>query len=290
MAPKKKIAESEIDDLYRLALSEFTAARNALAKELRGRGERDGAERVKKLGKPSVSAWLVNQLFYEQRSSFDALLDAAAKQHRAVARGASMSTRAGDDRRTALRDLLESARLRAEAGGAGWTPALRQRVTHTLEALAAGGPDQEPHPGRLSTDLEPPGFDALLGTTLTSPKTRPAKPSRAPAPEPARPSAAARRRLEAARARQLSARRDLTGARRARTAARKTLERAESRAVQAERRARAAELKAERTRADAHARDVERRKARSAVDEAERAVVRAESKLQAESRTLAEGK
>ena len=42
------------------------------------------------------------------------------------------------------------------------TPALQQRVTTSLEAMASyGGDHPEATPGRLVTDLEPPGFGAL---------------------------------------------------------------------------------------------------------------------------------
>jgi hypothetical protein len=50
-------ADDQIDRLYGLPLSEFTAARNALAKELGG----EQGKRVKALRKPSVAAWAHNQ-------------------------------------------------------------------------------------------------------------------------------------------------------------------------------------------------------------------------------------
>jgi hypothetical protein len=52
----------EPDDLYALPLEEFTAARNELARSLKAAGDADEAARVKKLKKPPVSAWAVNQL------------------------------------------------------------------------------------------------------------------------------------------------------------------------------------------------------------------------------------
>ena len=44
--------DDKIDDLYKLPLAEFTAARNALAKSLSG----DDAKRVKALAKPNARA------------------------------------------------------------------------------------------------------------------------------------------------------------------------------------------------------------------------------------------
>ena len=48
--------EAELDALYRLPLSEFVAARNELAKRLRQGGERQAADRIKALAKPSITA------------------------------------------------------------------------------------------------------------------------------------------------------------------------------------------------------------------------------------------
>src|SRR5437773_10087717 len=58
--------ESEVDRLYQLPLSEFTAARNALAKTLKG----DEAARVRALAKPTVVPWAVNQLYWRDRKIY----------------------------------------------------------------------------------------------------------------------------------------------------------------------------------------------------------------------------
>ena len=52
--------ESQIDKLYQIPLDEFTPARNALAKET-------GESEIKKLEKPNLAAWSVNQLYWHQR-------------------------------------------------------------------------------------------------------------------------------------------------------------------------------------------------------------------------------
>ena len=48
MATKNTI-EDELDELFKLPLTEFTVARNALATKLKKAGNRDEAERVKAL-------------------------------------------------------------------------------------------------------------------------------------------------------------------------------------------------------------------------------------------------
>lgn len=50
------------DELYGLAPGGFTAARDEKARQLRAAGQRDEAAAIKKLARPTASAWLVNQL------------------------------------------------------------------------------------------------------------------------------------------------------------------------------------------------------------------------------------
>ena len=54
----------EVDELYQLPLAEFTGARNALAARLKQSGRANDASLVKALQKPPVSAWAVNQLYW----------------------------------------------------------------------------------------------------------------------------------------------------------------------------------------------------------------------------------
>ncbi len=50
------------DELYGLSPAEFTAARDERARQVRAAGQRDEAAVIKKLARPTASAWLVNQL------------------------------------------------------------------------------------------------------------------------------------------------------------------------------------------------------------------------------------
>ena len=61
----------EIDGLFRLPLSDFTAARNALAGRLKKDKRAIDAERVKALAKPPAPAWAVNQLYWEDPQAID---------------------------------------------------------------------------------------------------------------------------------------------------------------------------------------------------------------------------
>jgi hypothetical protein len=59
------------DELYALTPAEFTAARDERARQVRAAGQRDEAAAIKKLARPTASAWLVNQL---ARSAPDRLI------------------------------------------------------------------------------------------------------------------------------------------------------------------------------------------------------------------------
>src|SRR5215471_16162156 len=76
MANKTKASlEDDVDALFKLPLTEFTDARNALAARLKQRGHASDATRVKALTKPSISAWAVNQIYWKHRASFERLIE-----------------------------------------------------------------------------------------------------------------------------------------------------------------------------------------------------------------------
>jgi hypothetical protein len=53
-------AEERLDALYRERPSAFVAGRDRLSKDLRDAGDRDEANRIKALRRPSLAAWLIN--------------------------------------------------------------------------------------------------------------------------------------------------------------------------------------------------------------------------------------
>ncbi|MEX1361598.1 MAG: hypothetical protein AB1Z98_00605, partial [Nannocystaceae bacterium] len=153
-----------LDALFRGPRERFVAERNALAKRLRAEQRREDAALVMATSKPSVSAWAVGQLWWTRRDDVLALRRAGDRQRRAVQQGAgpAEAAAAARERRQVLDALLDAAAaVLAEAGHAEGTSTMR-RIGTTLEALAAygSGPDA-PHPGRLTKDLDPPGFEML---------------------------------------------------------------------------------------------------------------------------------
>jgi hypothetical protein len=169
--------DQQIDELYTLPLTQFTAARNALAKSLKG----DDAARVKGLEKPSVVAWSVNQLYWVERRTFERLM-AAGKALR-TAQIAALKGRSSDlrgataDHRSALADAVAAAtRI---AGGSGAHPAA-EPLSRMLEALSVS-PELPAPPGRFTDIVQPAGFEALAGIT---PAARPQPVETTPAVRP----------------------------------------------------------------------------------------------------------
>ena len=159
MSAATRNLDAEIDKLYQLPLEEFTAARNALAKE----AGRDGAA-IKQLQKPPVPAWAVNQLYWDRRPAYDSLVDAAErmrKAHKAVIEGRRGDLRAaGREHDLALDAALKATVDLLKERGQTVTDASRHAILNTLRAL----PGEEPR-GRLSQALAPGGFEMLAGIT-----------------------------------------------------------------------------------------------------------------------------
>src|SRR5215207_1711325 len=166
MSESKTRFDDEVDVLYRLPLAEFTAARNALAKRLKQAGRGNEAELVKALGKPSSSAWAVNQLYWKHRDAFDRLIATGERFREAqtsrLSRKVADMRVALDARREALSHVSDLATALLRDAGHNPTPDTMLRVTTTLEALSAYASSSDgPRPGRLAHDVDPPGFESL---------------------------------------------------------------------------------------------------------------------------------
>ena len=155
-----------VDDLFKLPLAEFTAARNILAAKLKKGGDAEEAERVRTLSKPPLSAWAANQLYWRHRKPFDQLLAAGERFRKAQVEqlaGRSADFRAPlDARRETLSRLAKLAAEILRESGHPTTPDTMRHIMTTLEALATyGGDTGGPPAGRLTADVDPPGFEAL---------------------------------------------------------------------------------------------------------------------------------
>lgn len=161
MARKAKTGGDDLRALYEVPLTDFTKERNALAKRLRDDGERERADEVKALGKPSVPAWAINQGVRADPKALKGLLDAGD-----VLRSAHERALGGDadDLRVAMAqeadavDAMTMAAVRA-ARPEKLGPAMLDRVRDTLRAVAGDEELREEFEnGRVRKDRKPVGL------------------------------------------------------------------------------------------------------------------------------------
>lgn len=261
MAPRP--IDEQIDRLYQLPLDEFTAARNALAKEAG-----PAAAEIKGLQKPPLAAWAINQVYWRARPAFHALTASASalrNAHTAVVSGKRGDLRAaGEEHEAALEAVLKSALAILREAGHPATDATRQSIANALRALPASS---EP-PGRLTQLLQPSGFELLAGLPAVRPGKR-AEPQ--PAVAPAVKPASAPKTKDAARERALAKAKDAVAA----------AQRAERTADEAARRD---EFEAARATREAERTSKALEKARAALEEAQDALATAEHEADEASR------
>jgi len=126
--------------LYGLPLEEFVRERDATARELRKAKDREAADAVAKLPKPSQSSWAANTLAREQRKLVKALLKAgdnlrAAQEGAVAGKGAGALREAAAAEREAVDALVEAAKELKPAGRKPTAQTL-ERLRTTLHAAA----------------------------------------------------------------------------------------------------------------------------------------------------------
>jgi hypothetical protein len=124
--------DEAVEELYQAPHEAFVAERKRLSAALKAAGDKAGAARLVKLGRPPLSAWAVNQLWWQASELFTRLFAAAGK------------LRAGDQSAAAeRRDALAALKARAASilvqAGHGANEGTLRRVATTLAALAASG-------------------------------------------------------------------------------------------------------------------------------------------------------
>jgi hypothetical protein len=196
MADPSEERQVAIDGLYSLPLAEFTSARDELARELQREGDRDGTGEVKRLRKPSVVAWALNQVTRKDRAQAQRLIQAGARLREAQQRllageGREPFQQAAADERHRVDELAQEAERERRAAGQAVSAAVAEKLRATLHAVATdAGARAEFSAGRLVRDYEPTGLGPLPDI-IPSIRTR------------ARPPKKVRGRSEAERARAL---------------------------------------------------------------------------------------
>jgi hypothetical protein len=157
-------ASRDIDALYEAPLAEFTGARNRLAARLAKAGHAAQASEVKRLRKPTLATWIVNQLARRDPEAVERLLKAVDRLKRAQFGTREALTEATEEQRTATRALLERAGKIAADAALKLPPAVTVRVSSTLLGAAVDpGARDSLRRGRLTGERDAPGFDAFTG-------------------------------------------------------------------------------------------------------------------------------
>ena len=119
---------------------------------------------MKALAKPSISAWAVNQLYWNHREAFDQLIASGERFHKAQTSGKIADMRVAlDARREVLSELSRSrsfgaARCRVTIHRP--TPSTASQLLSKAMSVYASRSDG-PRPGRLTHDVDPPGFESF---------------------------------------------------------------------------------------------------------------------------------
>jgi len=281
--------DAEIDRLYGLALDEFTPARDELARQLRSEGDRGGAEEVKRLRKPTVAAWALNQVRRRDPQLVDELIAAGqrladAQQQLLTAGDPGQLRTAAADERSLVEQLGELGERRLIEAGHATTATIQTKLRETLHAVAGNQEARELlRAGRLIRDYQM--SDLGLGGMRAPSAPVPAREPR-PRPDGADrtdesgkadgPSATEQSRTtdavstaEIERSRATRVRRELEQARSRRRKLEQQLEGAERRAQEARRAAAVAAAAAEREHGRAEQAGEQARAAAALVDELE---------------------
>jgi hypothetical protein len=173
------------DRLYALTPEQFTAERDALAKQARDDGDRDQAAAIKALRRPTAGVWLVNALARQRGERLDQLaeLGAALRAAQDALAGEEMR-RLSQQRQRLVRELVAEASELAAATGLTATDAAQREAEATLHAaLADEAAGDAVRSGRLmralsSSGLEPVDVTGAVIDAAAIPLRRPETPPR----------------------------------------------------------------------------------------------------------------
>jgi hypothetical protein len=200
--------DSVADELYALRPEEFTAARASAVAAARTAGDRELAQRIGALRKPSLAAWVSNLLVRSSPGEVEPLLRLGEGLRQAHQDLDGAQLRELSRRQHALiRALSLQARQLAKEAGHPIGEGVQREVENTLHAVLA---DPEAARAWAGGRLTKP-LNAAVGFPAVAEGARPQLP--APPPAPSRPdkktSEQRRRRLERARKEAEAAEREL---------------------------------------------------------------------------------
>jgi hypothetical protein len=158
-------------ELYRLAPTQFTAARDAKASAARQAGRAELASSLQKLRKPSVGAWMANLLVLEQSKDVERLIELGVELRSPKGKlEGQQIRRVSKEKGDAVSKLVRDARSQASQMGQPVSAAALQELETTLEAAFADPQAAESlRSGRLSSGLHYSGLGFGAPTQPRSP-------------------------------------------------------------------------------------------------------------------------
>lgn len=149
-----------VDELYGLPPEEFTAARNTAAKQAKSDGDAELSDKVKALAKPTVAAWMANQLARERADELESLSLLGEQMREATASMDGARLRELTPRRHSEVDALvkDATKLSGRKVSADVTQKLRETLDAALIDPAAA---QAVRSGQLTSALRHVGFGVV---------------------------------------------------------------------------------------------------------------------------------
>jgi hypothetical protein len=194
--------EDRVDALLATPPQQFTAARNAAAKELQAGGRRDAAAEIKRLPRPPVSLWALNRLAHEQPAVIESYLEAAEALRAAHRSGGDIRAATPPQREAESRVVAAAGEL-ARTHGQSVTETVVRGLDEVVTAAAAdAGVATALRTGRLIREPVALSLDELVWSLPQAP-ARPARRSAkadAQAPDRTAERRALQRRIDEAEA------------------------------------------------------------------------------------------
>lgn len=208
-----------VGELSRAPLEEFVRVRDELARRLSEEGKAEEAAALKRLRKPTLAAWGLNQLAHRHPKKVEWLLETHDKLRKSESGDAFR--RAAAARQELVAELSDAAVGLLEEAGHSAGEAVRKRIGQTLLAVANDQEAEEAlRTGRLERELVGSGWEAVgfppeqpvAAEELESPRAERARQAREEADRLEAVAADLRERAEAARRRLKQAEKEVAAA------------------------------------------------------------------------------
>ncbi len=159
MGPRTQAAREDIDRLYGLPLGSFTRARDELATRLKQSGDVESATEIKRLRKPSLPAWAVNQLVRRSPEEMSRLVEIRSQMK--AAKSADEVRHLTQSRHRLIAELVAQVEKVLTEAGHSMNAQTRQRIVQTLHAAGVEGDAHAILTGRLTRELSATGFEGF---------------------------------------------------------------------------------------------------------------------------------